>query len=787
MRIEISNLRGMPLSLDLPTGEGDMIRELLQPIGKPDAMIDVGGRTTPYDLNRLSIVRQLNASGAIGIAIVAEAGDIVPVPGGGGGGGGYDQIQSAGVNITQRTTLDFRQGLSAVDSGGITRAQPVYGAAPNTVAQGNDARFPTTDEKAALAGTGGAPAAGNPYVTAARQVIAGAGLTGGGALSADPTLNVAANADGSIVVNANDIQVGVLANDAQHGARGGGTQHATAIAGGAAGFISGADQQKLDSVTAGAAVASVGAGVGLTNSGSATAPVLDVDSTLDANARVGASRNSGVVVGPRRTINFIEGANVTLTVADDAGDEEIDVTIAAAGGGGGTDTGLRAPVRAATAAALPAYTRIGSIITANANGALPAIDGVTLIANDRLLLKNGAAGADDGLYSVTAVGDGSNPFVLTRTTDADSDAETFEGLLVWVREGTANGLRVFVLQDFAGTVNTDAQVWGWSVPAATATTLGAVQLAGQLGGSAASPDVRGLRETSGPTLLTLGAWADGQELIRSGATAVGAARFVNPMTTSQDLIVGGVSGAPGRLGVGVDAQALRNLAGSLGYFYVIHPRYEVMLFDDCWSVSGGTGYLGWIDTVSGGTTALPATGADTNHPGIFQFTTGTGTTGRSARGLTATQWLLGAGEAYCEILARVPTLSDGTDTYTIRIGFHDGAGGGAPVDGLFMTYSSAINGGNVRGVAVASGVASNVDSALPVAANTWHRYAWRLNAAGTSVEFFFDDVSIGSTSSGIPGTGTQYCAMTLIIEKSAGTVSRTLDVDYVFFHKRVTR
>jgi hypothetical protein len=76
-------------------------------------------------------------------------------------------------------------------------------------------------------------------------VTAGAGLTGGGAAGA-VTLDVAANADASIVVNANDIQVGVLATDAQHGNRGGGALHALAVAGGAAGFISGADQERLD-------------------------------------------------------------------------------------------------------------------------------------------------------------------------------------------------------------------------------------------------------------------------------------------------------------------------------------------------------------------------------------------------------------------------------------------------------------------------------------------------------------------------------------------------------------
>lgn len=46
---------------------------------------------------------------------------------------------------------------------------------------------------------------------------------------------------------------------------------------------------------------------------------------------------------------------------------------------------------------------------------------------------------------------------------------------------------------------------------------------GQLGGAYPNPDVRGLRETSGPTELTLGAVADGEFLRRVSATVVGAA------------------------------------------------------------------------------------------------------------------------------------------------------------------------------------------------------------------------------------------------------------------------
>lgn len=128
-------------------------------------------------------------------------------------------------------------------------------------------------------------------------------------------------------------------------------------------------------------------------------------------------------------------------------------------------TGLdwKQSVRLATAAALPAVTAAGSgvgkTLTADANGAL-TVDGVAVAANDRILVKDQATGANNGIYVVTAAGDGSNPFILTRATDFDQNAEVTAGAAMFVAEGTANGDTGWLLTtNDAITVDTTALVF----------------------------------------------------------------------------------------------------------------------------------------------------------------------------------------------------------------------------------------------------------------------------------------------------------------------------------------
>jgi len=83
-------------------------------------------------------------------------------------------------------------------------------------------------------------------------------------------------------------------------------------------------------------------------------------------------------------------------------------------------------------------------IASLAGGAPNSLDGVTLAANDRILVKDQSTGSQNGLYYVSTLGTGANG-TWTRATDADATGEISAGLFVWVTEGTLAGDTGWVL------------------------------------------------------------------------------------------------------------------------------------------------------------------------------------------------------------------------------------------------------------------------------------------------------------------------------------------------------
>lgn len=90
---------------------------------------------------------------------------------------------------------------------------------------------------------------------------------------------------------------------------------------------------------------------------------------------------------------------------------------------------------AGTVASLPTYivSGGGQVLTGFANGAIPSAttDGVTLVAGNRVLVKSETSTLtpNNGIYVVTQAGSGSQPFILTRSSDANTSALLSEATL----------------------------------------------------------------------------------------------------------------------------------------------------------------------------------------------------------------------------------------------------------------------------------------------------------------------------------------------------------------------
>jgi hypothetical protein len=87
---------------------------------------------------------------------------------------------------------------------------------------------------------------------------------------------------------------------------------------------------------------------------------------------------------------------------------------------------------------------VGATLTNAGTQAALVLDGVTLVATDRVMVQDQTNTAHNGVYTVTTVGSGSTNWVLTRATDADSyspsDPDALgEGDAFFITEGTVHG------------------------------------------------------------------------------------------------------------------------------------------------------------------------------------------------------------------------------------------------------------------------------------------------------------------------------------------------------------
>ena len=288
-------------------------------------------------------------------------------------------------------------------------------------------------------------------------------------------------------------------------------------------------------------------------------------------------------------------------------------------------------VNLATTAALPANTYnngtsgVGATLTGNANGAL-SVDSTLTTASERILVKNEAAGANNGVYTVTQVGSAGTPYILTRATDFDSVGtgvnEIDEGDFFLVTSGTANlntawvqqtpppitiGTTALVFQQFAAPITYTAGT-GLSESPAYTFNIANIGTAGTYGSASSVPvittNAQGQVTGVTPTAIAISGAAV------SGSISGSAGSVANALTAGSFLTSGGTFDGSAARTFAVDATSANTAS-------------KVVARDASGDFSAGTITATLSGAATSATTATNLAGGAANQ---IPFQTGAGAT-----------------------------------------------------------------------------------------------------------------------------------------------------------------
>lgn len=182
----------------------------------------------------------------------------------------------------------------------------------------------------------------------------------------------------------------------------------------------------------------------ITTTGAITGGSLVADNiTIDTSTISSTNSNGNIVLDPNG-VGTVDMSSARVTsVADPTGAQ--DAATKAYVDAVKTGLDVKDSVSVASTADLSTFTYNNGAGTLTApSAAATTIDGVTLTANMRVLIKDQDPGTENGIYKVTTAGSGTDTTVLTRADDANVAAELTGGTFVFVEQGTTNGDAGFV-------------------------------------------------------------------------------------------------------------------------------------------------------------------------------------------------------------------------------------------------------------------------------------------------------------------------------------------------------
>lgn len=101
----------------------------------------------------------------------------------------------------------------------------------------------------------------------------------------------------------------------------------------------------------------------------------------------------------------------------------------------------------------------GATLTNSGTQSTLVVDGITLAAGNRILVKDQTDSIQNGIYTVTNVGSATENWILTRSMDFDSPSQMIRGEVIDVISGTANSVTAWMLTSIVTNIGTDSIIF----------------------------------------------------------------------------------------------------------------------------------------------------------------------------------------------------------------------------------------------------------------------------------------------------------------------------------------
>ena len=101
----------------------------------------------------------------------------------------------------------------------------------------------------------------------------------------------------------------------------------------------------------------------------------------------------------------------------------------------------------------------GATLTNSGTQSTLVVDGITLAAGNRVLVKDQTDSIQNGIYTVTNVGSATENWILTRSMDFDSPSQMVRGEVIDVISGTDNSVTAWMLTSIVTNIGTDSIIF----------------------------------------------------------------------------------------------------------------------------------------------------------------------------------------------------------------------------------------------------------------------------------------------------------------------------------------